>query len=80
MADTAPTRTVDGRTERLLLEMPGNPPVQDAALVMQTVAAAYPDLKLGAFVKDGPGDPLQVWVPVDADRAEVLFHNQAAYS
>lgn len=80
MADTAPTRTVDGRTERLLLEMPGNPPVQDAALVMQTVAAAYPDLKLGAFVKDGPGASLQVWVPVDADRAEVLFHNQAAYS
>lgn len=57
------TRTVAGRTERLLLEMPPDPDVLDATTVMQTIAAAYPGLAANAFVKQ-PGGPLQVWIPV----------------
>jgi len=76
MCDRDTIRTVDGRTERLLLEMPAAPHARDAALIMQTAAAAYPMLKLSAFVKGGPDAPLQVWVPVDAEPAEVDVSNR----
>lgn len=63
-------RTRDGIEERLLLAMPPNPSVDDAAAAMQFAAAMYPDLMMDAFDKQ-PDGWLAIWVPTSQHPSRV---------